>query len=321
MNFFTRAVRSYSTNKPFLLLIIALATIFLYSPAFFYFFQPGDHYRYFLQTRNLSFPELVMNRVSDEIGMGDMLVYRPLTMSLMGLQMYLFGTRYVLWLMTGIILHLCVVFMLYKIMVCIKDTIFAYLLAFLFSINSMFIHTVVRAHFNSYILYLILVLLSLYNLYICTYKSDKRNNLIWYTFIYMIPACYIYETGTVFCALFILYLMAYDLYGEKVVRLTSLRYFILIIPALIYSLSYYVEKVARMDWAIAFEAGRVFSFQNIFETVKFLPLIFFEWITRGTVGNPSPLKYIVLIAAICYLLMCSYLSRKWLKKHFENMGR
>ncbi len=198
-------------------LVIAVITIFAYHPSFFSFFPgpPGDISRYFLQTRGCNLWELITGQISCNVGIGDTLSFRPILVALLGLQKWLFGAKYVLWVSVSILLHLGVALYLYKFLIRIEDGIFGWLLCLFFSISRMYAPFVLWTHTNSYCIYVMLVLIAISRLYDTTVKGRTSRYDLTMVCISMSIACFLYEIGAVFCLLFFLYLILSDYRKDK----------------------------------------------------------------------------------------------------------
>lgn len=313
--------------------VILIVTVFVYYPSFFFYFTGLDINKYFLETQNSNGWELLTKYLSytsvSKYSKGDTLSFRPLFFVVLGVEKYFFGTRYVLWQLANIILHLGVVLCLYRLLVRIRRNIFAWLLCFLFSIYTIFVRLIPWTHIGGFILYLVFILTALYYLY--DYTSDEkrtRYGLFW-AFLCMFFASLIYEIGLIFYLLFVAYLMIYNLRKSKLHNKKNFSYLIILVPVFIYLLAYFFDKFFRRDWVMDFERKKIFSLQSIFVSITLIPKIFFSWIKRGFFLDSTyqggkftssllslRLRYALLISSFLYLCICLRASLSWIRKNW-----
>lgn len=297
------------------LYFIVFGTLIVYYPAFSCFFQPGDAYDYYLRTQNYSLWDLLTKHVFNNKAHLDCLLYRPLALSMLGLEKFFFGSQYVLWLWFSLFFHLGVVLWLYKILAHIKKDILAVLLSALFAVNSMFIHAIVRVHPSAYLLCLMLVLISLYRLYDYTFNGKRSLINIVSICTCMLFACFMNETVVGFCVLFVIFGIFYDLQKNGSIQKIDFSYLWIMLPALIYLSSYYVYKISGSESFMLFKAGQIFSLQNITDMATAFPKAFFTWLMLGSFGRPTPLKCAAFAFSVIYIIWCVYLSRQWVRRN------
>lgn len=314
--------------------IILIVTILVYYPSFSLFFGGGDISKYFLETQNSSFRELMTNYLSwsavTKYARGDTFSFRPLSVMFLAVEKYFFGARYVLWQLAHIILHLGVVLCLYRLLMGIRRHIFAWLLCFLFSVYTIFVQVVTWTMFANYFLYLALVLTALYYLYRYTFGEKKARYNLFLIFLCMLFGCFLYETGIIFCLLFVAYLAILSFQQKESSRKRDFTYLIILIPVFIFLLAYFINLYYGRSWLMAFETKRLFSFKNILETIIVVPKIFFLWIGRGfflsyTGGRFTSslftfvVRYALLFFSILYLCIALRISSNRIKKNWLFM--
>ncbi len=314
--------------------VIFIVTFLSYYPSLFLFFAGLDIAKYFLETQKSNLRELMTNYLSwsvvAEYSRGDTYSFRPLGIMLLGLERYFFGARYILWQILHIIMHLGVVLCLYRLLLRIQRHIFAWLLCFLFSVYAIFARVITWANFGNYFLFLTLVLTALYHLYKYTFEREKARYSLFWVSLSMLLGCFLYETGVVYCLLFVTYLAILSFQEKSSRKKRDYAYLIILIPASVFLLAYSLNLYLGRSWLMAFEAKRILSFQNVLETITTIPKIFLLWVGRGffldyTGGRFTSsvftllIRYGMLIFSILYISVALGASRSSLKKNWLFM--
>lgn len=275
--------------------VIALVTIIIYLPSCNMFFPGTDILRYFLETKNdnawglifghLSYPKTKIYFQSDT------LFYRPLMFALLGLEKWLFEAHHIPWQVVNLLLHLAVVFCLYRLLLKIKPNIYAWLLTFLFSVWFIFLEIVIWSHIGMYLLFSMFVLLIFY-------YYDKPN---WIWFISLFMACFSYEVGVVLCLLIGIH-----------------RHRAAFIPVALFAILYFFDKIPP-TMSITLEAKNIFNLPSLMEGFIAIPRVFLSWLQSScflnyTGGRFSShflgLRYIVFVLALVYCIFHFRIPKK-----------
>ncbi|MFA5147338.1 MAG: hypothetical protein WC515_08180 [Candidatus Omnitrophota bacterium] len=294
-------------------MIVTGITVIAYHYSFYSFFvgPKGDISRYFLQTQNCGIIDLIKGQYSQNIILlGDTLLYRPLTIAILGLQKWSFGANYTLWVVTGVALHIGVALSMYRFLTAAGGGIFAWLLPVLFAVNRMYALLVLWTHVNGYPIFMILVITSLFSLYDFTVRGrrDRRNLLA--AGLAMCFASFFYESGVVFSALFFIYLLVME--GRAAGRPFKFRadHLILLVPVLLYLSAYCAHIFCNYDWVMQFESEKTLGIANISESVVAIPRIFFLWSLRSFFGTLTPLTGTILFVSALYLGAVSLMTAR-----------
>ena len=124
---------------------------------------------------------------------GDELQFKPLYFIILAVQRWLFGMDFVLWQAFSLILHLGVVWLLYRLLNKIKPHHMAVLLALLFSVCHISQDMVIWHHINPLFFCLIFMLLALKKIAGCFIQARYEPNLVYAIALGLGIACFIHE--------------------------------------------------------------------------------------------------------------------------------
>ena len=174
---------------------------------------------------------------------GDSLAFRPVMFIFLGLEKWLFGTNFLLPQAVGIVLHLFLVWRLYKILQLIHPNRIALIFVGYFSTLMIIMDMVVWHHINAYIIFMILILISLYHLVLYVQKEDKKEHHFNVMMISLLIACFTYEIGAIYACLFFIYLCLVAKQEEKVYF--KKKYLLVLLPVLLYVASNVIDYKLR----------------------------------------------------------------------------
>jgi len=183
----------------FFLLLVAWITP-IYFPSL-YHIPRSDHIVYLANTSQVEGPALVTQFYSYDRTPHlynlyyDAVLFRPLFLAFLGLEKWVWGDNFMLWQITGILLHLAFVWNLLRLLLTLQRSIFAFY--FMLFYASLFVGSemVIWQHVNAYMIYLNLVLIALRKLYLMTTaKRLSRNDLI-ILLACLFPMSFLYEAG------------------------------------------------------------------------------------------------------------------------------
>ena len=249
----------------FPLLAIALFNLVIYFPSFYhlprsdqlcYFYFQAPHPHWF----DLIFGSYAYNRTVPYTTQ-DIFIFRPLLHIFMGTELWLFNYNFMLWQITGLILHLCVLWHLLKLLLLIQRSFFAVLLTFFFSSLLIIMEMIIWQHTNGYMLFVICLLIALYQYYpMLTQRQIIKKNL-WICFMNLLIGCFILELGWIYSLLLggLLFLSLLNANRPSKGKLkTSYAPLILCLPAVIYLAFYFIDFYSR---GLTFKGGESI-FQN-----------------------------------------------------------
>jgi len=215
--------------------IIAAVNLFVYFPSFKHI-PRADHIFYLADMAykhdwySLAIRSFDWSR-SRTFAVGDSLIFRPVAYFLMGTEKYLFGYNFIWWQVTGLVLHLLVVWALLKLLLNIHRGFFAFLLAAYFSLLFMNMETVIWHAVNSILVAVLMILISLNQIYEYACKGQTQmRRLILATFC-MTVASFTYEISAILSGLFFIFLFITVPYG----RTGRWRSFLLLLPPVLFS--------------------------------------------------------------------------------------
>ena len=121
---------------------------------------------------SLTYGTFFLNRLPS---VGDSLLFRPIFYSLLGVEKWVFGYNFFLWQLTSLFLHLVAVFALFKILRKESSSnAIPFLFAMLFSVSYSSMETVTWTHIPGYIVFTILMLLTIYIIQNYSYFLFKK---------------------------------------------------------------------------------------------------------------------------------------------------
>jgi len=131
------------------------------------------------------------------LNVGDKIFFRPLLYLFLSFEKSLFGYNFIYWQLTGILLHLLVVWQLYRILHFINPSYFAGLLALNFSVLYLSQEMVIWHHINAYLIFLIFLLEAFYQFTRYIDGEQKEHFRIWVMVFCLTLANFLYEFGLI----------------------------------------------------------------------------------------------------------------------------
>ena len=144
-------------------------------------------------------------------GVPDAILFRPIAYFILGLEKYFFGYNFLWWQLTNFLLHITVVFVLFKILrgECKNKSIMPFLFTLYFSVQYSSMEMVVWHHIPGYLFFTILMLIVIYIIQnYSMYSVNKR--VLWFLVFCLFIASFTYELATPLAILTGLYLLFYD---------------------------------------------------------------------------------------------------------------
>jgi len=195
----------------FLIFFIALIDLFVYFPSFFHVAR-SDQLIYLANTQGiegwiaLAIKTYSYDRVPHIFEGLDAVLFRPFFFFILGTEKFFFGFKFILWQITGFILHLFVVWNILRLLWRIRPGLMAGLVALYFSVLFVGMEMVIWHHINGYLIFLSCVLISLNHLYQITMERKVYGRQLWGIFFCLLIAVFTYELGLVYSVLFFVYL-------------------------------------------------------------------------------------------------------------------
>jgi len=124
---------------------------------------------------------------------GDANQFKPLYFSILSLEKWLYGFKFVYWQLTNLCLHLFVVRQLYKILTFIHPGRFAGLIALSFSVLHIFQEMVIFDHMAPYLVFMILLLKAMRYFGSFIKEGQRENSLFFKMLACLSIACFIHE--------------------------------------------------------------------------------------------------------------------------------
>ena len=196
--------------KIFGFLLIAVINIIAYSPSFQHL-PRADHIFYLADMAGkndwwtLAVKSYDFTRTRT-FAAGDGSIFRPGACFLLGTEKSLFGYDFVWWQVTGVVLHLLVIWFLLDLLLTIERSSAAVWLTGFFSLAYCNHELVIWHHVNSILLVIILILASLRQIYLYTERGYRQGWRIGLVFAWMLAACFTYEVANAFTVIFAVYL-------------------------------------------------------------------------------------------------------------------
>jgi|GEM_PF-2302013 len=222
-----------------LLLVVLLITFAVYAPSLFQTAR-SDQLVYLADVANNDGLVSIVSHTysldrTREFYLGnDYLLFRPVLYGLLGFEKWAFGYGFFWWQLTSLLLHLCVVWLLLKILYLKGRTIFAPLFALLFSVQYVAMNMVIWHHLSGYLLFSVFLLSSIYNLLKYEETGSPGNGIA--LSLFLLLAAFTYEAGSAAALLIALYMTLSRLnkrsrYGWRVIAATCM------VPVIYVSLS------------------------------------------------------------------------------------
>lgn len=207
--FSTSIVMSNLFYERTLFFILCIVIFFIYFPSLFHL-PRADHLWYLLDTvKTNDLPSLIKDFYSYNrvrlYSPGDTLAFRPVMFILLGLEKWAFGTNYIYPQIIGIILHLILIWRLFKLLNLINHSFISLVFVAYFSTLSIIMDLVIWSHINAYILFMILILTGVYHLVLYIEGEDRQRHHLIIIAVCLLIACFSYEAGIFYAILFFIY--------------------------------------------------------------------------------------------------------------------
>lgn len=196
--------------KFFGFLMISILTLLVYFPSF-YHMPRADHVFYLADMADkhdwvsLAIKSYDFSR-SRSFAAGDGTLFRPGACFLMGTEKSLFGYNFMWWQITGVVLHLWVVWLLLGLLLTVQRSQWAVWLAGFFSLLYFNHEVVIWHHINSMLVAVAGVLLSTRQVYQYSAMGERQPWRMVVAFVSMLVACFTYEAMNVFALILAGYL-------------------------------------------------------------------------------------------------------------------
>lgn len=189
--------------------ILALVVLVVYSPSLKHA-PRGDQAVYLAEVahqkdfKSLVFDDYDLNRTR-QFNPGDEVLFRPFLYAFLGAEKYFFGYNFAYWHLTGIMLHLMVVFCFLKIALKFCGPLPALSMAAVFALLSANMEMVVWDHVNAYLLALVLTLIALYHC-IGLMEGAGEDRRIYTICAALLAGVFIYEPVNAFAVIICVFL-------------------------------------------------------------------------------------------------------------------
>lgn len=150
-----------------------------------------------------------------EFQKGDEQLFRPLFFLTLILEKLIFGYDYFFWQLTGLILHLLVVWQLFKLLSSLKPGFLAFLSSLFFSVLTVSQSMVIWHHVHGYLLGILFCLCALNTLIEYIRSDQTKHSRLWLISLYLTLAILCYEMLVILCLLFIFVLFVNDLLTQR----------------------------------------------------------------------------------------------------------
>jgi len=197
-------------------ILIILINALIYYPALSH---PGrsDQIVYLTETAGqTNFFEIIQNTYSYNrtrtFMPGDDFLFRPLFFTVLAAEKSLWGYDFRLWQMTGIALHVLVIFLLLKVLLYIRRDWTAWLWALHFSALFTTMEMVIWHHVHGYLVFTALLLFALLSYFQYRDRQEENNRKLLLMILSLTAACFIFEYGLILSAVlaFVMFLKNRD---------------------------------------------------------------------------------------------------------------
>ncbi len=213
---------------------------------------------------------------------GDEIQFRPILFIFLGLERAVFGYHYWMWQLTGIILHLLVVFSLYRLLRLFRPGMPAAVTAGGFSVLFSNMEGVIWHHINGYLIFAALILLAFERLYRYASRPGKEMRYLLQSVAVFTVAAFIHELGFIFTALMTLFVLWTSPRGLR------RRAWLLFVPVLAYvilsSADFFLKHIQYT------EGGNIYHAFNLGKTLEHVAQTFKWFVTAGFFLLPSDIE-------------------------------
>ncbi len=274
--------------------IIAVINLYTYYPSVFHM-PRGDQWSYLIDTANTNnWSSLIgdfysYNRVRT-VFPGDAQLFRPLLFFFLGTEKWLFGTYFFYWQITGIVLHLVIIWVLLRLLLQVSRGIVAPFFVFFFSTLHVIQEMVIWHHINGYILFMLFILIALYHTYVHIKEGQSK---IWRLMVIMgslLLACFTFEAGIFYTFLFLIFLLA-SRDKKSSIRLDWKWTLVLFIPIALYIAGNAVDAAFRGFGSQQSKYGIIFQSFNLGKAIFYLIIVPLFWFCCGLFPSVLKLTY------------------------------
>ena len=196
----------FKTKRAFLFLLLVVNGV-VYAPALKHI-PRSDQISFLAETAQTDrLGDLVRHTYSytrtRHFAQGDRVLFKPLYFFILSLEKWLFGYKFFYWQLTNVVLHLLVVWQLYRLLMRIHPSGFARIVALWFSVLHVSQEMVIYDHLAPYLVWLLLLLQSLRCLHIFIAGHQKDDKIFFKMTLCLFLACFIHEYTLIFIALVI----------------------------------------------------------------------------------------------------------------------
>lgn len=270
----TSLLDAFAKNRIFLFLVIIFVNLSIFYPSFFHTARGGDHLYFLIETAQYdNFTTLFKNTYSftrtRTLAAGDNLLFRPLLYGFLSLEKSLFGYNFMWWQFVGFILHLLVLWQIFKIVNMYMSMWFSFFLVLFFSTLFISSEMVIWHHLSSYLLFFVIFLEGFY-WFIKYIQSDFQQDIHLGLSILLISiSCFFYEIGIILSGIMWggLIILKLLLPGNQV-KLKIRSIFLYLIPIVFFGLVNLIDFLVQgKQWVGQAVAGGYESGQKLFSVL------------------------------------------------------
>ena len=162
----------------------------------------------------------------------DAVLFRPFFFFFLGTEKFFFGYNFKAWQITGVILHLGVIWNLLRLLWAIRPGAAAGIFTAFFSVLLVNIEMVIWHHINGYLIFLSCILIALYTLYKVTVNQQMTLKELFLIFFCLLISVATYELGLVYSVFFFIYLWVVTF--KQKMSFSKIWYFIILLPGVMY---------------------------------------------------------------------------------------
>jgi hypothetical protein len=221
-------------NKPLSFIVLVVTIAICYFPSL-YHMPRSDQIAYLAEMAGKNdFHSLVSESFdlsrTRQFNRGDAILFRPGLYCFLGVEKYVFGYNFFLWQLTGILLHIGVVVLLYKFLLNIRRGWGAFALSAFFATALVPMEMVIWNHVNAYMIFVMAVLIALDQIETYFKESQRQARRLVVVFGSLLIACFMMELGAVFTVLMFIYFSM----KAPTEKNTSFNKALIACPALVY---------------------------------------------------------------------------------------
>ncbi len=278
----------------FLFFVIIVVNLSVFYPSFFHCAR-SDQITYLIATAHLErLPELIASYSYPRHGTidaGEDFLFRPVFYIFLAIEKWMFGLDFMRWQVTGVLLHLLLLWRLLKVLELIRPGFWPWLFVLNFSVLYLSQEMVIWHHINAYILFAVFLLQGFYHFikYLREQAEGKEKyRRIGLTVCYLTLACLTYEFGVVCTLVLALGAWIYRCQEKKMPMVLSRKIFsetlYLISPVVIYGCLYLIDwaqtgfamMVSMKNYTSGFDIKDLFGCWSFFVNFSFFSTFWFN---------------------------------------------